>query len=95
MEALRGVDRETPRFTFGDEPFGRVEPREIVKQTCQACLSRIGAVPLREEVGSARDAHAVREPVPLPQIFFNASYKLCERGHQSPKLARKTPSRLR
>jgi hypothetical protein len=37
----------------------------------------------------------VRVPVPLSQLFFNAPYQLCKRGHQSPKLARKAPSLLR
>jgi hypothetical protein len=37
----------------------------------------------------------VRVPVPLSQLFFNAPYQLCKRGHQSPKLARNAPSLLR
>jgi hypothetical protein len=95
VEALRGVAGKPARLTFGDEPLRRIEAGEIVKQPRKARLSRIGAMPLREEVGAARNAHAMREPVLLSQIFFNAPYQLCERGHQSPKLARNTPSRLR
>jgi len=95
MPALCDVDRKTAGFAFGNEPLGRIETSEIVKQSRQPCLSRIGAMPLREEVGTACDPHTVRESVPLSQLFFNAPYQLCKRGHQSPKLARKAPSLLR
>ena len=95
MPALGDVDRKTTGFAFGNEPLGRIETGEIVKQPRQPCLSRIGAMPLRQEVGTACDPHAMRVPVPLSQLFFNAPYQLCKRGHQSPKLARKAPSLLR
>ena len=95
MPALGDLDRKTAGFAFGNEPLRRIEPGEIVKQPRQPCLSRIGAVPLREEVGTAGDAHTVRVPVPLSQLFFNAPYQLCKRGHQSPKLARRAPNLLR
>jgi hypothetical protein len=72
MAAFRNVDREAPRFALGDEPLRRIEAREIVKQPRQACPSRIGAMPLREEIGTTRNPHAMRVPVLLSQIFFNA-----------------------
>jgi hypothetical protein len=37
----------------------------------------------------------VRVSVPLSQLFFNPTYQLCKRGHQSPKPARRAPSLLR
>lgn len=95
MQALGDVDRKTTGFAFGNEPLGRIEPSEIVQEPRQPRLSRIGAMPLREEVGTASDAHTVRVPVPLSQLFFNAPYQLCKRGHQSPKLARRAPNLLR
>jgi hypothetical protein len=95
MPALGNVDRKTTGFAFGNEPLGRIETGEIVKQPRQACLSRIGAVPLREEVGTTCDPHTVRVSVPLSQLFFNPTYQLCKRGHQSPKPARRAPSLLR
>jgi hypothetical protein len=71
MPALGNVDRKATGFAFGDEPLGRIQTGEIVKQPRQACLSRIGAVPLREEVSTTCDPHTVRVSVPLSQLFFN------------------------
>ncbi len=62
---FEGVDRQAARLAFSDQPFGRIEPREVVEQAGGPGGSRVQAVGLGERIGQARDPDGVGEAVRL------------------------------
>lgn len=87
------LDRQTARFAFREESLGGVEPREIVEQPGETGFARVEPVTLGEHVGAARNAHAMRVSMVLPDVFAYAFCQLRER-HESTRV-RSVRNRLR
>jgi hypothetical protein len=77
MPPFEGVDRQAAPFAFAREPIRRKEAREVVHEACEPGSARIFAMTLRQAVGQARDAHAMRETVILTDLRADLT---CERN---------------
>lgn len=78
VRPLEGVDRHAPGLAFRKKPRRRVEAREIVQHSGQTGFTSVEAVALREDVGTARDAHRMFVAMVLREMFAHAARELAE-----------------
>jgi hypothetical protein len=79
MRALEVCDAKASCFALLDQLRRRIETRQIVQHPGYARLGRVDAVTLREHLGAARYAHAVRVAFVLTEMLANAPRQLRER----------------
>ena len=72
-----------------------MKPREVVQQSGDPRFTRIGAVPLREKLGGACDAHDVPVTVVLVEDGANVARELCVRQNGYASSVRSAVSRAR
>lgn len=66
------VDFQPELGAFSQQPFRRIQPREVVQHPRDTGFCRIGAMCTRQIFGHPRHPNAVRVPMFLPEMFANA-----------------------
>ena len=71
--SLHRRDRKSARPRFLNQPLRRIQAREIVEHSGNACLVRIDAVTPREQLGAPGHAQAVPVAMRLTEMLANAA----------------------